>query len=204
MTKSAVFSGIGQSATIIWRLEAYSQPSQTYNMILLRKQLLAERCWLLSQKFSSEMCNSILNISLRMAVVMILMAGIIFNLHNIITEWKVSEYGVFSGPYFLVFGLNGRKYRSEKTPYLDTFHAVNIIYVIWYNISNITSIMWYIWYKFYNFIIYTDLKYSKPCRFFRKGIVKRLRVLPFKVETEIWSAKTTQNNKTTAKTTIFT
>ena len=28
--------------------------------------------------------------------------------------WKVSKYGVFSGPYFPVFG-------PEKTPYLDTF-----------------------------------------------------------------------------------
>ena len=35
------------------------------------------------------------------------------------TAWKVSKHGVFSGPYFLVFGL-------EKTPYLDTFHAVQI------------------------------------------------------------------------------
>ena len=36
----------------------------------------------------------------------------------IITAWKVSKYGVFSGPYFPVFG-------PEKTSYLDTFHAVN-------------------------------------------------------------------------------
>ena len=33
------------------------------------------------------------------------------------TAWKVSKYGVFSGPYFPVFG-------PEKTPYLDTFLAV--------------------------------------------------------------------------------
>ena len=32
---------------------------------------------------------------------------------------KVSKYGFFSGPYFPVFG-------PEKTPYLDTFHAVII------------------------------------------------------------------------------
>ena len=43
--------------------------------------------------------------------------------------WKVSKYLVFSGPYFLVFGLNTErkspgKYRPEKTPYLDTFHTV--------------------------------------------------------------------------------
>ena len=33
------------------------------------------------------------------------------------TAWKVSKYGVFSGPYFPAFG-------PEKTPYLETFHAV--------------------------------------------------------------------------------
>ena len=36
-----------------------------------------------------------------------------------ITAWKVSQYGVFSGPYFPVFG-------PENTPYFDTFHAVNV------------------------------------------------------------------------------
>ena len=36
----------------------------------------------------------------------------------------MSKYGVFSGPYFPVFGLNIEKYEPEKTPYLDTFHAV--------------------------------------------------------------------------------
>ena len=33
------------------------------------------------------------------------------------TAWKVSKYGVFSGP-------NTGKYGPEKTLYLDTFHAV--------------------------------------------------------------------------------
>ena len=43
-----------------------------------------------------------------------------------VTAWKVSKYGIFSGPYFPAFGLNTHagKYRPEKTPYLDTFHAV--------------------------------------------------------------------------------
>ena len=48
----------------------------------------------------------------------------------------MSEYGVFYGPYFPTFGLNSEIYRKspiqcqcgkygpEKTPYLDTFHAV--------------------------------------------------------------------------------
>ena len=39
----------------------------------------------------------------------------------IITPWKVSKCGVFSGP------LSTDKYGSEKTPYLDTFHSVNLL-----------------------------------------------------------------------------
>ena len=34
---------------------------------------------------------------------------------------KVSKYGVFSGPYFPAFGLNAGKYGPEITPYLDHF-----------------------------------------------------------------------------------
>ena len=45
---------------------------------------------------------------------------------DISTAWKVSKYGVFSGPYFPVFGLNTDKYRPEKTPYLDSFHVVKL------------------------------------------------------------------------------
>ena len=36
---------------------------------------------------------------------------------KVFTAWKVSKYGVFSDP-------NTGKYGPEKTPYLDTFHAV--------------------------------------------------------------------------------
>ena len=39
------------------------------------------------------------------------------------TEQKVSKYGVISGPYFPVFGLNIGKYGPEITPYLDIFYA---------------------------------------------------------------------------------
>ena len=39
------------------------------------------------------------------------------------TVWKVSKYGVISGPYFPVFNPNTWKYGPEITPYLDTFHA---------------------------------------------------------------------------------
>ena len=41
----------------------------------------------------------------------------------------MSKYGVFSGPYFpaFVFSPKAGKYGPEKTPYLDTFHAVTIM-----------------------------------------------------------------------------
>ena len=53
------------------------------------------------------------------------------------TAWKVSKYGVFSGPYFPAFGLNTERYRvslriqsecgkirTTKKSKLDTFHRV--------------------------------------------------------------------------------
>ena len=55
------------------------------------------------------------------------------------TAWKVSKYGVISGPYFPAFELNMEiygvnisvstktgKYGPEVIPYLDNFHAVCI------------------------------------------------------------------------------
>ena len=40
------------------------------------------------------------------------------------TAQKVSKYGVFSDPCFPVSSPNTAKKGSEKTPHLDTFHAV--------------------------------------------------------------------------------
>ena len=47
---------------------------------------------------------------------------------------KVSRYRVFSGPHFPIFGMkteiyvpNTGKYEPEKTPYLDIFHAVQLL-----------------------------------------------------------------------------
>ena len=54
----------------------------------------------------------------------ILLCRILFPFRNRNTAWKVSKYEVFSGPYFPKFRLDARKYRLEKTLYLDTFHAV--------------------------------------------------------------------------------
>ena len=48
---------------------------------------------------------------------------------ELVTIPKISKYGVFSGPYFLVFSPNTGKYGPEKTPYLDTFLAVGGILI---------------------------------------------------------------------------
>ena len=40
------------------------------------------------------------------------------------TTWKVSKYGVISGPYFPVFSSNTGQYGPEIIPYLDPFHVV--------------------------------------------------------------------------------
>ena len=47
------------------------------------------------------------------------------------------KYGVISGPYFPVFGLNTGKYGPEITPYLDTYHAV--WQILFYNEFLVTS-----------------------------------------------------------------
>ena len=41
-----------------------------------------------------------------------------------ITVWKVSKYGVISGPYFPVFALNTGKHGPEINQYLDIFHVL--------------------------------------------------------------------------------
>ena len=46
------------------------------------------------------------------------------NYREMFTAWKVFKFGVISGPYFPVFGLNTGKSGPEITPYMDTFHAV--------------------------------------------------------------------------------
>ena len=55
----------------------------------------------------------------------------------------MSKYGVISGLYFPVFGLNTEKYGPEITPYLDTFYAVFTLkrvrdMIRTYSTSNIT------------------------------------------------------------------
>ena len=47
----------------------------------------------------------------------------------------MSKYGIFSGPYFPVFGPNTRKYGPKKTPYLDTFHTVDKLQICLINVN---------------------------------------------------------------------
>ena len=52
----------------------------------------------------------------------------------------MSKYGVFSDPYFPAFSPNTGKYGPEKTPYMDTFHAVIGIYRV-LNIALVSKIL---------------------------------------------------------------
>ena len=52
------------------------------------------------------------------------------------SAWKVSKYGVISGPYFAVFELNTGKCGPEITPYLDTFQAVLVFTLGWHSAEN--------------------------------------------------------------------
>ena len=53
----------------------------------------------------------------------------------------MSKYRVFSGPYFPVFRPKTGYYGPEKTPYLDTFHAVTNTHCFLHVVSK-TSIRW--------------------------------------------------------------
>ena len=52
----------------------------------------------------------------------------------------MSKYGVISGPYFPVFGLNTGRYGPEITLYLDTFHPVNNVHESTHIMRNIICI----------------------------------------------------------------
>ena len=43
----------------------------------------------------------------------------------LVIAWKVSKYGVYSSPYFPYSVRIQENTNAKKTPYLDTFHAVN-------------------------------------------------------------------------------
>ena len=83
---------------------------------------------------------------------------------------KVSKCGVFSGPYFPAFGLirksdteylsvfssNAGKYGPGKTPYLDTFHAVNNNHTFSPNVRNTDQKKLRIWTLFTQCFVIND------------------------------------------------
>ena len=89
---------------------------------------LTSRRELFSQKAPSQMFDRIVNTSLSRANCKkkgkLWDSSLAFREVLASTEWKVSKYGVLSGPYFPVFSPGAGKCRPEKTPYLDTFHAL--------------------------------------------------------------------------------
>ena len=56
----------------------------------------------------------------------------------------MSKYGVISGPYFPVFGLNAGIYGPEITPYLELFTQWKLLQAsqIKINISNVTTVFY--------------------------------------------------------------
>ena len=66
------------------------------------------------------------------------------------SAWKVSQYIVISGPYFPVFG-------QEKTPYLETFHAVGFGFKFALTTSNMQYLATICWYWLCNIIVFIKL-----------------------------------------------
>ena len=113
------------------------------------------------------------------------------------TAWKVSKYGVISGPYFSVFGLNTERYSvslllspstgkdgPEITPYLDTFQALQIqrnFYSPWKGVQ-IQSFLWPVYFQMPIFSMRRrqnkDQKKLQIGTAFRHCFVKYLAVMP--------------------------
>ena len=104
----------------------------------------------------------------------VIIDDIIYPFRHTRTAWKVSKIGVFSGPYFPVFGPNTEiyfvfspntgKYGPEKPPYLDTFHAVILIW----SLHHILISQVYIWdwlIRFFLFIIQFLLSFNNLIAF---------------------------------------
>ena len=75
------------------------------------------------------------------------------------TARKMSKYGVFSGPYFPVFGQYSIQVREntdqKKTPYQDSFHAVEISVMLLVERSEIQLLMFHSTRKKTNFEVQT-------------------------------------------------
>ena len=92
------------------------------NYFLTFRPFLTLQCFFLH---STHPVNSIFLVVVRMYKILVIDEAFVYPFCNYYhTAWKESKYGVFSGLYFPAFSPNTGKYGLEKTPYLDTFHAV--------------------------------------------------------------------------------
>ena len=84
----------------------------------------------------------------------------ILTFRNSDTAWKLSKYGVFSGPFFPASGLNTERYgvslriqsecgkiRTRITPNMDTFHALsyNFWIIILYSLRKVMLVKLVSW-----------------------------------------------------------
>ena len=83
------------------------------------------------------------------------------------TAWKMSKYGVIFGPYFPVFV-------PEKTPHLDTFHAVGFGLKFTLAISNMQYLAAVFWYWLCNIIVFTSAKQNPFPLFLKSHKVLRI------------------------------
>ena len=118
------------------------------------------------------------------------------------TAWKVSKYGVISGPYFPIFRLNTGKYGPEITPYLESgFTNASETYVNEYCIKKDKN-----WFKFlfkfhdfpeipkmlqthalekFTFQCYREIEMSRNVVFLSKQEIKMLQNIVFWSNREI-------------------
>ena len=107
-----------------WNLDAFEEITNNVNVTGLKEKILKELTTLCKQRDGKVILLTLdRNVGKKLF-------DVTQNSHkddSIVqssTAWKVSKYWVFSGSYFPVFSPNTGKYGPEKTPYLDTFHAV--------------------------------------------------------------------------------
>ena len=122
-------------------------------------------------RFEKMKSQNIILFGISVFSVALLMFRLFSSLRIFSTAWKVSKYGVFSDPYFPAFGLNTESiqylsvfsrnagtYRPEKTPYLDTFHAVFLLNIFkWKMRFRIKKIL----NTFLNFLKFSILGWSR-------------------------------------------
>ena len=77
-----------------------------------------------AHRISNVKLFSVSNMVLNYLLVTFIPTEVLKNSRKSNTAWKVSKYGVFSRPDFLIFSPNTGKYGPEKPPHLDAFYPV--------------------------------------------------------------------------------